>query len=267
MRQQLVDRRSKPTYSSINLKWKAEKRAMKLYNELASWWPLMSPHTEYEEEAELYLEIIRRYHPDIQKAVEFGSGGGSNAFYLKRNFSMTLTDLSPEMLEVSRELNPDCEHIQGDMRYLDLGDEFDLVFIHDAITHFTDKADLLEVMQNAKKHLNEKGILMIMTDQFEETFKPVTDHGGIDQGKRGMRYLEWTYDTDPDDHKTETEYVYVMRNEDGGIAREFDRSESGLFSMPEWEELLAQAGFQAHFERVEYTEVEGNYFAIVATQL
>ncbi len=27
---------------------------MKLYKELADWWPLMSPHTEYEEEAGLY---------------------------------------------------------------------------------------------------------------------------------------------------------------------------------------------------------------------
>src|SRR5690606_3877509 len=127
-----------------------------------------------EEEAGLYLEIVKRYHPDIQKAVEFGSGGGSNAYYLKRHFSMTLTDLSPNMLKVSRELNPDCEHIEGDMRNLDLGEEFDLVFIHDAITYFTDKSDLLAVMHNAKKHLNKKGILMIMTDQFEETFKPST---------------------------------------------------------------------------------------------
>ncbi|WP_033542955.1 class I SAM-dependent methyltransferase [Planococcus sp. CAU13] len=240
---------------------------MKLYNELADWWPLMSPHTEYEEEAGLYLEIIRRYHPDVKKAVEFGSGGGSNAYYLKRHFSMTLTDLSPDMLRVSRELNPDCEHIQGDMRNLYLGDAYDLVFIHDAITYFTDKAELLGVMHNAKRHLNEKGILMIMTDQFAETFKSNTDHGGIDQGKRGMRYLEWTYDNDSEDKVTETEYVYVMREEDGTVVREYDHSKGGLFSMPEWEELLAQAGFQAHFERVEYTEAKGNYFAIVATRI
>lgn len=239
---------------------------MKLYKELADWWPLMSPHTEYKEEAALYLEIIRSYHPDIKKAVEFGSGGGSNAFYLKRSFAMTLTDLSADMLKVSEQLNPDCEHIQGDMRKLDLGSTFDLVFIHDAIMYFTNKTDLLEVMGNAKKHLNDSGILMIMTDHFKETFKPETDHGGIDNGKRGMRYLEWSYDRDPDDHVTETEYAYIMRDENGTIFREFDHSESGLFSMPEWEGMLKEAGFQAHFERVEYAGLKGAYFAIVATQ-
>ncbi|HSJ37703.1 MAG TPA: class I SAM-dependent methyltransferase [Planococcus sp. (in: firmicutes)] len=240
---------------------------MKLYKELAEWWPLMSPHTEYKKEAALYLALIRRFHPAVKRAVEFGSGGGSNAYYLKRHFSMTLTDLSLDMLRVSEQLNPDCEHIQGDMKTLDLGLQFDLVFIHDAIMYITNKDDLLKVMRNAKKHLNEKGILMIMTDQFKETFRPVTDHGGTDGGKRGIRYLEWTWDSDPDDHMTETEYAYILRDENGQIFREYDHAVSGLFSMPEWEEMLAEAGFQAHFERVEYEELEGAYFAIVATQL
>lgn len=239
---------------------------MKLYKELAEWWPLMSPHTEYEEEAGLYLEIIRRYHPDVRQAVEFGSGGGSNAFYFKQHFSMVLTDLSPDMLGISRKLNPECEHIQGDMRDLDLGSRFDLVFIHDAIMYLTTAEDLLKVMDNAKRHLNENGMLLIVTDQFKETYQTRTDHGGIDQGKRGMRYLEWTYDSDPDDHMTETEYVYVMRDEDGNVFREYDRAESGLFSMAEWEGMLAQAGFKAHFEQVEYTSIEGTYFAIAAIQ-
>nr|WP_316047506.1 hypothetical protein [Planococcus glaciei] len=84
--------------------------------------------------------------------------------------------------------------------------------------------------------------------------------------RKGLRYLEWTYDSDPDDHVTETEYVYVMRDEEGNVFREFDRTESGLFSMDEWERLLAEAGFKAYFERVEYTSIEGDYFAIAAIQ-
>lgn len=237
---------------------------MKLYKELAEWWPLLSPHTEYEEEASYYLEIIQRYHPDVKEAVEFGSGGGSNAFYLKRHFTMTLTDLSPDMLKVSQQLNPECEHIQGDMRSLALDKQFDLVFIHDAITHFATRADLKEVMRNAKKHLKTNGLLVIVPDHYKETFKTETNHGGTDNGARGIRYLEWTYDSDPDDGLVETEYLYVMRDEDGMVFREHDHMESGLFSMPEWEAMLTELGFQAHFERIEYKELEGNYFAISA---
>ncbi|TWT01919.1 bifunctional 2-polyprenyl-6-hydroxyphenol methylase/3-demethylubiquinol 3-O-methyltransferase UbiG [Planomicrobium sp. CPCC 101079] len=240
---------------------------MKLYNELAEWWPWMSPHTEYEEEASLYLEIIQRYHPNVKRGVEFGAGGGSNAFYLKKHFSMVLSDLSPKMLDVSRQLNPDCKHIQGDMRTISAGSAFDLVFIHDAITYFTEEADLLAVMKNAKTHLNENGILFIMTDQFKETFRPETSHGGIDKDGRGFRYLEWTDDSDPEDCVTETEYLYMMKSEEGEIFRESDSSRSGLFSMAIWEKLLASAGFKATFERIHYTTETGIYYGIVAEQL
>src|SRR5690606_10677843 len=138
---------------------------MKLYKELAEWWPLMSPHTEYEEEAAIYAEIIQRHHPDVKKAVEFGSGGGSNAFYLKQHFPIVLADLSPNMLAVSQQLNPECEHLQGDMRTLDAGADYDLVFVHDAITYFKEPDDLLAVFRNAGRHLNPDGLLLIMTDQ------------------------------------------------------------------------------------------------------
>ncbi len=238
---------------------------MKLYKELADWWPLMSPHTEYEEEAALYMDILRRHHPSIEKAVEFGSGGGSNAYYLKLHFAMTLSDLSEEMLAVSRRLNPDLPHIQGDMRTINAGADYDLVFIHDAIMYFTEKSDLLAVMKNAKKHLNKDGILFIMTDQFTETFQPTTNEGGTDDGERGMRYLEWTFDSDPHDHMTETEYAYILKNQNG-ITREYDSVRSGLFSMAEWQELLKEAGFQVEFERVKYAAEPGSYFAIVAKQ-
>lgn len=239
---------------------------MKLYQELATWWPLLSPHTEYEEEAHLFLKIIRQYHPAVKEALEFGSGGGSNAFYLKKYFSMTLTDLSPDMLAVSRQLNPDCPHMQGDMRTIEVGSQFDLVFIHDAITYFTDKSDLLAIMKNAKKHLKPDGLLFIMPDEYTETFEPRTDHGGVDKDGRGIRYLEWTYDSDPEDHMLETEYAYVMRDRDGKVTHEHDSMKGGLFSMPEWEELLREAGFQAHFERVVFSDDPRSFFGIAATQ-
>ncbi|MHC4615594.1 MAG: class I SAM-dependent methyltransferase, partial [Planctomycetota bacterium] len=56
--------------------------------------------------------------------LELGSGGGNNASHLKKWFDMTLVDLSPHMLEVSRALNPECSHQQGDMRTVRLGTLF-----------------------------------------------------------------------------------------------------------------------------------------------
>ena len=82
-----------------------------------------------------------------------------------------------------------------------------------------------------------------------------------------MRYLEWSYDSDPDDQMLETQYAYIMRERDEQVTHEHDSMKGGLFSMPEWEELLGEAGFQAHFERVVFSDDPGSFFGIAATQL
>ena len=79
---------------------------MKLYGELASWWPLLSSPEEYEEEAAAYADLLRESAEDEPETVlELGSGGGNNASHLKSQFRMTLVDRSPGMLAVSRALN------------------------------------------------------------------------------------------------------------------------------------------------------------------
>ena len=53
----------------------------------------------------------------------------------EQRFTCTLSDLSPQMLSLSRTLNPGCEHVLGDMRTLRLGRTFDAVFVHDAVMY------------------------------------------------------------------------------------------------------------------------------------
>ncbi len=94
---------------------------MKLYGELADWWPLFSPPGDYADEAAFFARVLTdASRPPPRTVLELGSGGGNNAIYLKSKFEMTLVDLSPQMLAVSRALNPECEHREGDMRTLDL---------------------------------------------------------------------------------------------------------------------------------------------------
>src|SRR5215510_3797810 len=93
--------------------------APKLYGELASWFHLLSSPPDYAEEAEFARKTIVEAGSGLAAAIlELGSGGGNNASHLKAHFKMTLVDLSPGMLEMSKKLNPECEHVQGDMKSL-----------------------------------------------------------------------------------------------------------------------------------------------------
>ena len=88
---------------------------MRLYSQFASWWPLVSHPEEYESYANWYAGQLTQYQ-DVRTVLELGSGGGNNAYHMKHRFSMTLVDISGEMLAVSETTNPECEHVRGDMR-------------------------------------------------------------------------------------------------------------------------------------------------------
>src|SRR5512138_3105200 len=122
---------------------------MKLYDELAAWWPLMSAPADYEEEAAFYNALlIGAAATKPRTLLELGCGGGNNASFMKRAFAeVVLVDVSAGMLDVSRGLNPDCEHIQGDMRTVRVGRQFDRVFVHDAITYLLTEADLQQAIE------------------------------------------------------------------------------------------------------------------------
>ena len=176
----------------------AEGDAPKLYNELAAWWPLLSAPHDYAEEAAGYQRILLEASGiPTHTLLELGSGGGNNASHLKARFSLVLVDRSPGMLRVSRALNPECEHVEGDMRTVRLGREFDAVFVHDAVVYMTTEADLRRAIETAYVHCKPGGAALFAPDHVRENFRPSTDHGGHDDGTRGLRYLEWTWDPDP----------------------------------------------------------------------
>jgi SAM-dependent methyltransferase len=226
----------------------------KMYDELAAWWPLLSAPEDYVEEAGFYTELLREVC-NPTSVLELGSGGGNNATHMKRHFELTLVDRSASMLQVSKALNPDCEHIVGDMRDVRLGREFDAVFIHDAVMYMATRQDLLMALETAAVHCRAGGAVLIAPDCTAETWSPGTDHGGHDGDGRALRYLEWTHDDDPDDEQDEVDFVFVLR-ENGKPARVVhERHIYGVFAENTWIELCRQAGLDARKSVVNHTGV------------
>ena len=218
----------------------------KLYNELATWWPLLSPVTDYTEEASFFLQVMRDAGlPPNPSLLELGCGGGSNAYHLKPYFpQITLTDLSPQMLAISQTLNPECEHLQGDMRILRLNRTFDVVFVHDAIDYMLTLDDLHQALETAALHCKPGGLALFVPDHVCENFEPSADHGGTDGEGRSLRYLEWTYDPNEHDSTYITEFVYLLREGNQTAQAEHDVHTCGLFPRADWLRLLTEVGFE-----------------------
>lgn len=218
----------------------------RFYGALARWWPLVSPVEDYAEEAREFGRVLQTAAPDARTLLELGSGGGHNAFHLKRDFRMTLSDLSEEMLTVSRRINAECEHVCGDMRTLDLGRAFDAVFVHDAIDYMTTETDLAAAMQTAYRHCRPGGVALFVPDALKGSFEPGTECGGSDgPDGRGIRYLEWSYDPDPDDTVGTVQYTFIVREVDGRVDTFSETHLFGVFPESTWLRLLARVGFLA----------------------
>lgn len=157
---------------------------------------------------------------------------------------MTLVDQSPEMLAVSRTLNPECEHLLSDMRTVRLGRLFDAVFIHDAIMYMTTEIDLRAAMATVYLHCRPGGVALFVPDHVRETFTPSTEHGGHDGEQRALRYLEWSYDPDERDTTYVTDFVYVLREGADRVRVEHDRHIEGLFARADWLKWLGETGFE-----------------------
>ena len=219
---------------------------MRIYGDLAPWFHLLTAPADYAGEAARYRTLILEEVSDAHTLLELGSGGGNNASHLRERFACTLSDLSPQMLTLSRELNPGCEHVLGDMRTLRLGRTFDAVFVHDAVMYLTTEDDLRACMETAFAHTRPGGVALFAPDCTRETFAPGTDHGGHDgDDGRALRYLEWTHPPAAGEPSFAVDYVVVL-SEPGSEPRVVhERHLNGLFAEHTWLHLLEAAGFTA----------------------
>jgi len=214
-----------------------------MYSDLTPWYHLIDPVADHEDEAEAYLAAFARAVAEPSGTLlELGAGAGNNAYYLKRRYRCTLTDVSKQMLALSQAQNPECEHLRGDMRSLRLGRTFDAVLIHDAIAYMTAEDDVLAAATTAWLHTRPGGAAIVAPDFLRETFHEKTLLIEGDDGTRALRGIEWCRDPDPRDTTYAVEYGFLLREGDR-VTMAHDRHLEGLFAEADWHRLLGKAGF------------------------
>ncbi|MFN3167224.1 MAG: class I SAM-dependent methyltransferase [Phycisphaeraceae bacterium] len=235
--------------------------APRLYTDLARLWPHLSPPEHYAAESEALCELILDAlgePPAGQRwsVLELGAGGGHSAVHLKEHFDVTAADLSPQMLELCRTLNPEVPTVLGDMRDMRLEKTFDAVLICDAIDYMLTEDDAVATFKTAAAHLRPGGVVLAAPTYTRETFVDgdVADDGTdtMDQAAQrdekapGVTYFTFVHDPDPSDTTFEMILLYLIRDaETRAVEVVEDRHACGLFSIEQWRAMMVRAGLDA----------------------
>ncbi len=106
------------------------------YESIADWRSVISPPSEYAEEAALYVEMIRGATPG-PRALGARQRRQQRLAHEARLCHDPRRAADRMRRELSCVLNPECEHVAGDMHDVRLGCAFDAVFVHEAVIYMT----------------------------------------------------------------------------------------------------------------------------------
>lgn len=230
----------------------------RLYHDLSYLWPIVSPPEEYAEEAwHLRGIILERLGPGRHSLLELGVGGGHLLSHLTPDFDAAAVDLSPEMLALSKQLNPGVDHHIGDMRSVRLPRKFDVVLAHDSIGYMLTEDDLRAAFKTARAHLRPGGLFVAAPDWFKETFAgPSVLHWVRRQDNLEVTFIEYVETSDTGSTTIESIFFFVIKG-DRSLRVEQDRHLSGLFPRCTWSRILGDLGFTP--EEISYPPYQGGY--------
>jgi len=212
------------------------------YSELAWTEPIIAPSDDYAKETELFSNVIKEQAKiEVKTLLHLGCGAGGNDYTFKKHFKVTGVDISENMLEIARRLNPEVVYCRGDMRSIELGECFDAVAVPDSIGYMTTENELRSAVITAQRHLKPGGVLLIVTCIAEE----FSQNNFVYTGSRGdieVTVFENNYIPEPGSTTCEVTLVYLIRHQDK-LEIYTDRHITGIFKLEIWLDLLKETGF------------------------
>jgi len=228
-----------------------------LYNSCQWVWDMIGTVEDYGKLAGYIAGRIRK-HERIQTKtlLHLGCGSGCIDHHLNGQFTVTGVDLSEKMLESARLKNPECEYMQGDMRYFQTDRVFDAVIIPESINYMLSEKDIGIVFENAKKALKKNGLLLVIVgydpDNFPQDRTTVERATDKDKGIE-LTFIENNYTTYPQSNSFEATFVFLIRNH-GKLEIETDIHTLGLFEKETFADEMTKAGFNINIINDPYLE-------------
>lgn len=223
------------------------------YNELAWTEDLLADPADSEAEVAGYVELIKAHASRPPRSLlHLGCGAGAHDATFKQHFDVTGVDISRGMLDKARLRHPNVEYIEGDMRVVRLGREFDAVAIPDSIDYMSSLAELRMAIETAVVHLKPGGILLVI-GKTRERFSDCSFSYSGERNDLHVTVLENNYVNPYRADTYEATLVYLVRRR-GELSIHTECHVLGLFSQEAWRTVFAEAGLS-----LQDTALDGTY--------
>jgi SAM-dependent methyltransferase len=190
----------------------------------------------------MFCNVIGKHAKiEVETLLHLGCGAGGNDHTFKKHYKVTGVDISENMLEIARRLNPEVVYYHGDMRSIELGECFDAVAIPDSIGYMTTEKKLRSAIITGQKHLKPGGVLLIVANIREE----FRENNFVYTGSRGdveITVFENNYIPEPAGTTYEATLIYLIRRK-GELEIHTDCHTIGIFKLETWLDLLKEVGF------------------------
>ncbi|MBN1157517.1 class I SAM-dependent methyltransferase [Candidatus Woesearchaeota archaeon] len=211
----------------------------KLYSHLAQVYHEMYQSIfDYKKDFQFYNRLLKKYK--CKKILEIGCGSGNlTPLFLKAGYDYVGLDLFKEMIKIAKKVEPKVKFIQGDMRKLNLKENFDAVLITGrSFTYLTTNEDVMNTLKSVHKTLKKNGVLIFDNfnagDLIEMKKKRFVQEAKY-KNKKYKRISEkypnlqtgWTEDWKATYYVTENGKTKIIK--DKSIIRAFTKDEIALF--------------------------------------
>jgi SAM-dependent methyltransferase len=139
-----------------------------VFEKYARYYDLLYQDKDYQKETKYILSLIKKYHLDSEKILEFGSGSGIHGRLLaKAGLEVSGVERSQQMIDLGLSTgqgdipNNNFSCTQGDCTSIFIGDCFDAVIsIFHVLSYQTSDDKVIAMLKNAHRQLNQSGIFI-----------------------------------------------------------------------------------------------------------
>ena len=139
-----------------------------VFEKYAKYYDLLYQGKDYKAESEYISSLIKKYHPETKKILEFGSGSGIHGRLLGDlgyqvigiERSQQMIDLGNQKAELSEVTSNFC-CVLGDCTEAFIGNDFDAVIsLFHVLSYQTSNESIIAMLNNACKQLKPGGIFI-----------------------------------------------------------------------------------------------------------